>query len=42
MDEFIPDGGAIDASFLDDSKDTKDNGKSKNVEESDRYCVKID
>lgn len=35
VDEFIPDGGAIDASFLDDSKDTKDNGKSKNVEESD-------
>lgn len=35
VDEFIPDGGAIDASFLDDSKDTKDSGKIKNVEESD-------
>ncbi|XP_063424515.1 rab-like protein 6 isoform X3 [Mytilus trossulus] len=35
VDEFIPDGGAIDASFLDDSKDTKESGKSKNVEESD-------
>ena len=35
VEEFIPDGG-LDAGFLDDSKDTKDTGKSKNAEESDR------
>lgn len=34
VEEFIPDGGGIDG-FLDDSKDTKDTGKSKNVEDSD-------
>lgn len=34
VEEFIPDGG-LDAGFLDDSKDTKDTGKSKNAEESD-------
>jgi hypothetical protein len=33
VEEFIPDGG-LEAGFLDDSKDT---GKSKHTEESDRY-----
>jgi hypothetical protein len=36
VEEFIPDGG-LEAGFLDDSKDTKDTGKSKHTEESDRY-----
>ena len=30
VDDFIPDGGAIDSSFLDDAKDVaKDNGKEE-------------
>jgi hypothetical protein len=35
VEDFIPDGGVID-SFLDDTKDVKDSGKTEGTQDTDR------
>ena len=40
VDDFVPDGGVIDSSFLDDAKEVKDISRPTRLN-SDRYLLNI-
>lgn len=37
VEDFVPDGGVIDKSFLEDAKEVKDSGKTEVNSDSDRW-----